>query len=112
MQPEPPGSERSAALADPGRRGWRRGLTLLALVLGTAGLAASAAGVSAQLLPRKFTSAQQQQIMAWVTAGRWRPMPPGKIFPAAIPYHLPRDALPSHSQLTLPPHPLAGAPQA
>ena len=88
MQPEPPGTEGSAAPVGPGRSGWRRGLTLVALGLGTAGLAASAAGVSAQLLPRKFTAAQQQQIMAWETAGRWRTTPAGKIFPATITYQL------------------------
>jgi hypothetical protein len=101
MQPEPPGSERSAALAAPGSRGLRRGLTLLAVFLGTAGLAASAAGVSAQLLPRRFTAAQQQQIMAWVTAGRWRTIPAGKIFPRTITYHLPGYALGSSTQLSL-----------
>lgn len=101
MQPEPPGSERSAALAAPGRRGLRRGLTLLALFLGTAGLAASAAGVSALLLPRKFSAAQQQQIMAWEMARRWRTMPAGQIFPAAITYHLPGSALAASTQLPL-----------
>jgi len=55
---------------------------LLALVVGTAGLAASAAGVSARLLPRRFTAQQQQQIVAWEMARRWRTMPAGKIFPS------------------------------
>ncbi len=101
MQPEPPGTEGSAAPAGPGRSGWRLALTLTALVLGTAGLAASAAGVSAQLLPRKFTAAQQQQIMAWETARRWRTMPAGQIFPATITYQLPGYALGASAQLSL-----------
>jgi len=101
MQPEPPGSNLGGAgPAQPGR-GWRRGLTLTALVLGTAGLAAAAAGVSAQLLPRKFTAAQQQQIMAWETARRWRTMPAGEIFPADVTYQLSGSALQSSTQLSL-----------
>src|SRR5258708_36972662 len=101
MQPGPPGNDDSAAPAGPGRAGWRRAITLTALFLGTAGLAASAAGVSAQLLPRKFTAAQQQQIMAWETARRWRTMPAGQIFPATITYQLPGYALGASAQLSL-----------
>jgi hypothetical protein len=101
MQPEAPGDEGSAAPAGPGRSGWRRGLTLVALCLGTAGLAASAAGVSAQLLPRKFTAAQQQQIMAWETAGRWRTTPAGQIFPATVTYQLPSYAQGAGAPLSL-----------
>lgn len=112
MQPGPPASEGSAALAGPGRSGWRRGLTLLALILGTAGLAASAAGVSAQLLPRRFTAAQQQQIMTWETAGRWRTMPAGKIFPASLTYQLPANALYAGSPLSLTAHLVGIARQA
>lgn len=98
--------------ASPRRSGWRRGLTVTALVLGTAGLAASAAGVSAQLLPRKFTAAQQQEIMAWETAGRWRTMPVGQIFPAAIPYQLPGYAVDAGTQLSLTAHLVGIARQA
>jgi hypothetical protein len=112
MQPEAPGDEGGAALAAPGRRGWRRGLTLVALVLGTAGLAASAAGVSAQLLPRKFTAAQQQAIMAWETAGRWRTMSAGQIFPAAVAYQLAGDAFEAGTQLSLTAHLVGIARQA
>jgi hypothetical protein len=112
MQPEPPGDEGSAASAASGRRGWRRGLTLVALFLGTAGLAASAAGVSAQLLPRKFTAAQQQAIMAWETAGRWRTMSAGQIFPASVAYQLPGNAFEAGSQLSLTAHLVGIARQA
>jgi hypothetical protein len=99
--PDPPGTEGSAAPADRRRGGWRLGVTLLALFVGTAGLAASAAGVSSQLLPRKFTAGQQQQIVGWEMARRWRTMPAGEIFPAAITYQLPADALGASSQLPL-----------
>jgi hypothetical protein len=102
MQPESPGrDDGSAALAGQRRGGWRLGITLTLLFIGTAGLAASAAGVSAQLLPRKFTAAQQQEIMNWETARRWRVLPAGKIFPATISYQLPADALAANTGLPL-----------
>jgi hypothetical protein len=100
-QPEPPATEGSAAPAGRRRGGWRLGVTLLALLVGTAGLAASAAGVSAQLLPRRFTAEQQQQIVAWEMARRWRTLPAGKIFPASISYQLPPGALGGGSPLSL-----------
>jgi hypothetical protein len=102
MQPEIPGhDEGSAAPAGRRRGGWRFGITLTALFVGTAGLAASAAGVSAQLLPRKFTAVQQQEIMNWEAARRWRVLSAGKIFPAAISYQLPAAALESDAGLPL-----------
>jgi hypothetical protein len=70
------------------RGGWRLGITLVALVLAMAGLAASAAGVAAQILPRKFTTQQQEQIMAWEAARRWRTTPAGRMFPATVSYQL------------------------
>jgi hypothetical protein len=101
IQPEPPGHE-APADRTVRRGGWRFGVWLAVLIVGTGGLAASAAGVSAQLLPRTFTPAQQQQIMAWETAGRWRSMSAGDIFPATITYQLPAYAVTSsNSQLTL-----------
>jgi hypothetical protein len=71
------------------------------MVLGVAGLVASAAGIASQVLPRRFTTAQQQQIVAWETAKRWRTMPAGKIFPAAVPYQLPDYNLTAGAQLPL-----------
>ena len=56
MQPETPDNDGSAPQAGRGRGGWRFSVTLIVLFVGMAGLAASAAGVSAQLLPRKFTA--------------------------------------------------------
>jgi hypothetical protein len=102
MQPEFPGQdEGSAALAGRKRGGWRFGITLVLLFLGTAGLAASAAGVSAQLLPRRFTAGQQQEIMNWEAARRWRVLPAGKIFPATIAYQLPAATLYANAGLPL-----------
>jgi hypothetical protein len=100
MQPEPPGYE-GAAPARRGRGGWRLGLTVLGLVVGTAGLAASAAGVSAQLLPRKFTPAEQQRIMSWETAGRWRTFSAGKIFPASVSYQISGNSFAADTELPL-----------
>jgi hypothetical protein len=50
-------------------------LTLLVLAL--AGVAASAADIMVQVLPRRFTAAQQQQIMNWEVGKRWRTWPAG-----------------------------------
>jgi hypothetical protein len=99
-QPGIPGHD-GGAPAGRGRGGWRFGLALTVLLAATAGLAASAAGVSAQLLPRKFTSAQQRQIMSWETARRWRVLPAGKLFPATVSYQLPAAALDAGTQLPL-----------
>ena len=101
IEPEPPGTEGSAAPAGRRRGGWRFGVTVLALLVGTAGLAASVAGVSAQLLPRRFTAEQQQQIIAWEMARRWRTLTAGKIFPASVTYQLPAGALGAGSPLLL-----------
>jgi len=87
MPPEPPANNgRAPAGRAPG--GWRLVVTLTAMLLGMAGLVASAAGIASQELPRKFTTAQEQQIIAWETASRWRTMPAGKIFPGSVRYHL------------------------
>src|ERR1700729_4335414 len=101
MQPETPDNDGGGAPAGRGRGGWRFSITLIVLFVGMAGLAASAAGVSAQLLPRKFTPSQQQQIGNWETARRWRALPAGKIFPDAITYQVPSDTLNAGSQLAL-----------
>ena len=101
IEPKPPGTEGSAAPAGRRRGGWRFGVTVLALLVGTAGLAASAAGVSAQLLPRRFTAHQQQQIIAWEWARRWRTLPAGEIFPASVTYQLPAGTLGAGSPLPL-----------
>jgi hypothetical protein len=85
--------------AGPGRL--RSGLTVAALVLGLAGLAASAAGIAVQVLPRRFSAAQQEQIMAWESARRWRASPVAKIFPPTVAYQLPSYALSGSAGLPL-----------
>jgi hypothetical protein len=109
--PETPDHERGALSAARGRGGWRFGIALTALLAGMAGLAASAAGVSSQLLPRKFTAAQQQQIMNWEVARRWQVLPAGTIFPASITYQLPGYALASSTELPLTAYRVAISPQ-
>jgi hypothetical protein len=82
-----------------------------ALVLGLCGLAGSAAGVVTQILPRSFSASQQRQIMTWEMSRRWRTMPAGKIFPAAVTYRLSGFAL-NGSELALTAHRLGIARQA
>jgi hypothetical protein len=70
------------------RCGWRSSLMIAVLVLGLAGLVASAVGIVVQVLPRRFTTAQQQQIIAWEIGKRWRTWTAAQIFPAAVAYHV------------------------
>lgn len=109
-QPEPAGGvAQPAGDAAAGENPWdvreeprrRIGLTVVALIAGIAGLAASVAGATAALLPRHFTAAQADQIMAWETGKRWRTWPAGKIFPPGIGYQLPADSLSASSGLHL-----------
>jgi hypothetical protein len=90
------------ARADTRRR--HRGLFLLLLALALAGLAAAMAGVVVQLLPRTFSTAQKQQIMAWEMGKRWRLWPAGEIFPHTVQYQLPALALSGPAGLTLAAH--------
>jgi hypothetical protein len=62
-------------------------------------LAAGAAAI--QFLPRHFSQAQRQQIMAWEIGKRWRSWPAGRIFPPAIGYQLPASAFGGGSPLAL-----------
>ncbi len=124
---DPGGAERPAGAAVPpaatgvpptatgvpaGHGRWRFGLILAALVLGLAGLTASAAGIAVQILPRRFSAAQQQQIMNWDYARHWRLLSAGKIFPAAVGYQLPGDFLSASSVLPLTAHRVGIARQA
>ncbi len=79
--PAPPGSGRAP--------GWRPWLTMAALLLGLAGLTAAAAGVAVQVLPRRFSAAQAQQISTWEMLRRWRTWPAGQIFPRTLGYDVP-----------------------
>jgi len=56
--------------------------------------------VHAAMTARKFSVAQQQQIMAWEVAARWRELPAGTIFPATATY-LPPTALQDGGSLAL-----------
>jgi hypothetical protein len=80
--PAPPGSG-----YPPGQR--RPWLILAALLLGLAGLTASTAGVVVQLMPRRFSTAQAEQLSAWEMLRRWRTWPAGQIFPRTLGYELP-----------------------
>jgi len=67
-------------------------LLVIGLAAGLAGLVLSAGAAAIQFLPRNFSSAQRQQIMAWEIGKRWRSWPAGRIFPSSIGYHLPGSA--------------------
>jgi hypothetical protein len=60
----------------------------------------SAYQVHAAMTTRKFTPVQQQQIMAWEVASRWRELPAGTIFPAGATYS-PPEVLQDGGSLTL-----------
>lgn len=99
--PAPPARSRS--------QGWRRPGLLIALALGLCGLAIAAAGFASQVLPRRFSAAQQRHIAAWELARRWRALPEGAIFSATVSYRLPGYALDGGQGLSLPAHRLGVA---
>jgi hypothetical protein len=76
-------------------------VALILLAAGLCGLAVSAAGVVSQVVPRRFSSAQERQIMTWEVARRWRVYPAGRIFPARASYQISSAALDSSRGLTL-----------
>jgi hypothetical protein len=90
----------------------RRAVVLIALALGLTGFAISATGLATQLLPRQFTAAQQQQIENWEIASRWQQLPPGRIFPASVPYQLSAALLQDGTGLSLNALRIAIAPQS
>jgi hypothetical protein len=102
---QPPEPRRSLAGS---ARFW---LTVAAAILGVAGLIASAGGLATQLLPRRFSAAQQRQIMAWETASRWRTWPAGKIFPGQVGYQVPGLDFSSVTSLNLTANRVGIAPQ-
>ena len=73
---------------------------ITALVLGIVGLGISLVGIVPRLLPRQFTTLQQQQIKDWEAGARWRTLPAGSIFPATVRYP-PPTALDDAARLTL-----------
>lgn len=102
------------ASGSPPRRGarGRRTAALIALVLGLAGFVISAAGTATQLLPRRFSAAQQQQIKNWEIAGRWQQLTAGQIFPASVGYQLSATVLQDGTSLDLNALRVAIAPQS
>jgi hypothetical protein len=74
---------------DPRQR--RQRLAIAALILGAVALVFSVYQVYTAITPRKFTSGQQRQIMAWEVASRWRELPAGAIFPATATYPPPQE---------------------
>jgi hypothetical protein len=95
-----------------GGRSRRRLAAVVVLAVGLVGFAASVTGVIVQMLPRHFTAAQQDQIMAWEVAGRWRQLPAGRIFPASVGYQLPAATIEDAGPLGLRALRVAIAPQA
>jgi hypothetical protein len=63
-------------------------MLVFGLLAALAGLVVAAGAAAIQFLPRSFSQAQRQQIMAWEIGKRWRDWPAGRIFPAAIGYNL------------------------
>jgi hypothetical protein len=102
------------ASGNPPRRGarGRRIAAVIALVLGVAGFVISAAGTATQLLPRRFSAAQQQQIENWEIAGRWQQLTAGQIFPASVGYQLSAAVLQDATPLNLNALRVAIAPQS
>jgi hypothetical protein len=102
------------ASGSPPRRGarGRRTAALIALVLGLAGFVISATGMATQLLPRRFSAAQQEQIKSWEIAGRWQQLTAGQIFPASVSYQLPATVLQDATPLNLNALRVAIAPQS
>jgi hypothetical protein len=79
----------------------RRVLLVVGLAAGLGGLVLSAGAAAIQFLPRNFSQAQRQQIMAWEIGKRWRSWPAGRIFPSSIGYTLPGSAFGGGRSLAL-----------
>jgi hypothetical protein len=94
-----------------GGRGPRAVAFGLVLAVGLFGLGTAAVGIAHRLLPRRFTVAQQRQIMGWEMERRWRVLPAGKIFPAVVPYTVSAAALAAPASLTLQAERLGISPQ-
>jgi len=82
----------------------RKGLAIAAVVFGIAGLVASLVGLIGQARPRQLSAVQQQKIMAWEVASRWRTWPAGRIFPGSARYPLTWTLFEANSRLILSAH--------
>jgi hypothetical protein len=85
---------------------------LAALSLALAGLVAATVGLVAQLMPRTFSAAQKQQIIAWEMGKRWRTWAAGEIFPDSVRYRVPGSVLGGAEDLDLAAHRIGIARQA
>ena len=83
---QPSRSGRPGRPRRPRRRRAGFAVVITALVLGIVGLGISLVGIVPRLLPRQFTTLQQQQIKDWEAGARWRTLPAGSIFPATVRY--------------------------
>jgi hypothetical protein len=82
------------------RRRRTRIVAVTVLVLGCLGLVGFGTGALTQVMPRKFTAVQRQQITDWQFGQRWRDLAAGAIFPASVSYPAPV-ALTDDPSLTL-----------
>jgi hypothetical protein len=64
-------------------------LAITVLVLGGLGLVGFGIGALTQVMPRKFTAGQRQQITDWEFGKRWRDLPASAIFPGSVSYAAP-----------------------
>jgi hypothetical protein len=77
----------------PRRRSWRRPVGATVLLLALCGLGIATRGALTQVMPRRFTAAQQRAIQSWEIGRRWHTLPKTAIFPDSVPYQLPARAL-------------------
>ena len=92
-----PTAGRRAGRPRPTLASWRgagapRIIAFTLLALGGLGLVGFGAGAGIQVMPRKFTATQRQQITDWEFGKRWRDLTAGAIFPASVSYPAPRGA--------------------
>ncbi len=111
MTADPQASGEHPRRRAPGPRG-RRAAALIALALGLVGFVISVTGMAIQLLPRRFTAPQQEQIENWEIASRWQHLTAGRIFPASVPYELSPTVLQDATPLNLDALRIAIAPQS
>jgi hypothetical protein len=83
--PGPPQPEPDAGPQPPASRR-RRLIARIAVAAGIVVFLGSVGGAASQLMPRRFSPAEQQQITNWDYAKRWRALAAGSIFPGTVSY--------------------------